>query len=32
MKSKVFNGNLFVPSEWKNGKLECWNIGEKSGK
>ena len=26
-----FNGNLFIPSEWKNGMLECWNIGGKGG-
>jgi len=22
---KVFNGNLFVQSEWKNGMMEYWN-------
>jgi len=27
-----FNGNLFVPSEWSTGVLECWNIGDKNGK
>ena len=33
MKKQVFfNGNLFMPSEWKNGMLECWNIGGKGGK
>jgi len=30
-KYRYFNGNLFMPSEWKNGMLECWNIGDKGG-
>jgi hypothetical protein len=25
------HGNLFVSSEWKNGMLECWSIGDKDG-
>jgi len=29
---KFFNDNLFVPLEWNAGVLECWNIGNKSGK
>jgi len=28
---KVFNANLFMQSEWKNGMLEYWNIGGKGG-
>jgi len=31
LKYRFVNGNLFMPSEWKNEKMECWNIGDKSG-
>jgi hypothetical protein len=27
---KAFDGNQFMPTTWKNGMLEKWNIGDKS--
>jgi hypothetical protein len=27
----VINNNLFMLPEWKNGILECWNIGDIGG-
>jgi len=30
-KQKSFKGDLFILPVWKNGMLECWNIGSKNG-
>jgi hypothetical protein len=29
LKYRFINGNLFMLSEWNNGMLEYWNIGDK---